>query len=238
MMQNIRKCAAAAAIVAIAGTTIATASAPAALAAVPAGHVMTAASSSELPAAAYADQLVRAWGRGDRAATSYYATPAVTNALFAYADPGGGRWRQISVQGAAGTIYVTYHNDARGGTLTLGINDFAAAEGQPHAAYTARFDSTTSELPAAAYADQLVRAWGRGDRAATSYYATPAVTNALFAYADPGGGRWRQISVQGAAGTIYVTYHNDANGRQVVIGVSDIALEQGNAHAAYTVKFS
>ena len=93
-------------------------------------------------------------------------------------------------------------------------------------------------MPAAAYADQLVRAWGRGDRAATSYYATPAVTNALFAYADPGGGRWRQISVQGAAGTIYVTYHNDANGRQVVIGVSDIALEQGNAHAAYTVKFS
>lgn len=71
-----------------------------------------------------------------------------------------------------------------------------------------------SSLPtnAAAYADGLVRAWGIGDRGAASNYATAAVVQSLFSFADPGGPHWKRLRREGAAGTIYVTYTNTANG--------------------------
>jgi hypothetical protein len=34
-----------------------------------------------------------------------------------------------------------------------------------------------------------------------------------------------------------VTYHNDASGHQLIIGVSDVALSQGDAHAAYAIRY-
>src|ERR1700754_4062273 len=67
----------------------------------------------------YADRLVRAWGRGDTKTTDCYGTAATAKALFGQATPGGIHWRRVSSEGAAGTIYVTYHDDARGGNLVI-----------------------------------------------------------------------------------------------------------------------
>ncbi len=86
-----------------------------------------------LDSVTYADRLVRAWGSGDRAAAGCYATGSVAGALFAQADPGGVHWRRTGSQGAAGTIYVTYHDDARGGTLTVGVQGCGSRRGT-HAA--------------------------------------------------------------------------------------------------------
>jgi len=195
------------------------------------------ASAVRLDAVDYADRLVRAWGRGDRSAAECYGTTATVRRLFGQATPGGIHWRRISAEGAAGTVYVTYHDDARGGNLTIGVSNVALSQGDAHAAYSARFRGEPRAWGPVAWSDNLVRAWGRGDKAWMSYYATPAVVQSLTHIAPSGGPAWRRVATEGAAGTIFVTYHNDVSGHQLIIGVSNVALSQGDAHAAYTIRF-
>jgi hypothetical protein len=185
----------------------------------------------------YADAVIRAWGRGDRTTTARLATATVTSRLFTYSSPGGVHWRRVLAEGTAGTEYATYHDDARGGYVTLGVSSVVLSNGGGHAAYTVRF-SQARPVDAAGYADLLVRAWGRGDRVAADRYGTAGVVQALFSYSSPGGGFWRRTAVQGAAGTVYVTYHDDARGGYLTVGVNDWAEQDGQFHAVYTARFS
>jgi hypothetical protein len=185
----------------------------------------------------YADVLVRAWGRGDRPAASRYATASVVDELFGYAAPGGIDWVRVGSEGTAGTIYVTYDDQARGGALTMGVSDVRLSQGESQAVYTARF-SQSHPVDAVGYADRLIRAWGRGDRQAAGIYGTDAVVNRLFGYADPGGKDWARTGSQGAAGTIYVSYTNFAGPGTVTVGVNDFAEQDGQRHAVYTVRIT
>jgi hypothetical protein len=90
-------------------------------------------------ATAYADDLVRAWGAGRRADASRYATSGAVRALFSHADPGGKHWKRVGAQGAAGTIYVSYRDEASGDRVTLAVGNAAVAEHQRHAVREARF---------------------------------------------------------------------------------------------------
>lgn len=184
-----------------------------------------------------ADSLVRAWGRGDRASAAALADPSVVSALFGYSTPGGVSWRRTGWQGAAGTIYVTYHDDARGGTVTLAVSDVLLSQGREQAVYAVRFSQPHPVGPAG-YADLLVRAWGRGDHAAVRRYATAAAAAALWHHADPGGAHWRRVMTQGAAGTTYVTYHDDAAGGTLTLAVGNAAEQDGRLHAVYDARFS
>jgi len=70
----------------------------------------------------YTARLVRAWGRGDRAAAEQYAAAAVVDQLFGYADPGGSRWDLTSpCEGAGGTTYCSYEDPERGAFAVFGI---------------------------------------------------------------------------------------------------------------------
>jgi hypothetical protein len=196
------------------------------------------ASAARVAAVEYADRLVRAWGRGDRAAAGCYGSAATVRMLFGQASPGGIHWRRVSAEGAAGTIYVTYHDDARGGNLTIGVHNVGLREADGwHAAYRARFQGEPRAWGPVAWSDNLVRAWGRGDRSWMSYYATPRVVQSLTRISPSGGPAWRRVTTEGAAGTIYSTYHNDASGHELTVGVSNVALSQGDAHAAYTIRY-
>lgn len=188
-------------------------------------------------AVAYADDLVRAWGRGDHRRVDQLASGFVSRHLFAYATPGGVSWRRTSWQGAAGTIFVTYHDDARGGTVTIGVSDVLLSEGRQHAAYEVWF-SQRYPIGPVTYADRLVRAWGRGDHSAAMIYATRQVADTLFDHADPGGRHWRRVGASGAAGTTYVTYHDDQHGGYLTVGVHNAAEQDGQRHAVYSVRFT
>ncbi|WP_238350597.1 hypothetical protein [Kribbella shirazensis] len=196
------------------------------------------ASAKNVSAATYADRLVRAWGRGDVAATNCYASTATSRTLFGQASRGGIHWRRVSAEGAAGTIYVTYHDDARGGDLTIGVQNVGLrpADGW-HAAYTARFRGEPKAWNAVQWSDNLIRAWGRGDAKWTAYYATPRAVQQLQSIAAKGGPHWTRIATEGAAGTTYVTYRNTVTGHTLGIGVSNAGLSQGDAHAAYMVRY-
>ena len=193
---------------------------------------------ANLDAVTYADRLVRAWGRGDRATATCYGTTSTVRALFGQASPGGIHWRRISEEGAAGTIYVTYHDDARGGKLTVGVTNAGPdlrGPGGWHAAKSVRFTGEPRAWGPAAWSDNLVRAWGRGDTKWMSYYATPTVTKALTRIAAVGGPNWRRVASEGAAGTTYVTYRNSANDHRLTIAISNVRLSQGDAHVAYRI---
>jgi hypothetical protein len=196
------------------------------------------ASATNISATTYADRLVRAWGSGATATANCYASTATTRALYGQALPGGIHWRRVSTEGAAGTIYVTYHDDARGGNLTIGVQNVGlrAANGW-HAAYTAKFSGEPKAWNAVQWSDNLVRAWGRGDTKWTAYYATPTAAKQLHKVAAKGGSHWTRIATEGAAGTTYVTYRNTVTRHTLVIGVSNVGLSQGDAHAVYTVRY-
>lgn len=214
-------------------------------AAAPANAQTTAATSCgrsvvNLDAETYADRLVRAWGRGDAAMTACYADTASVRALFGQATPGGIHWRRISAEGAAGTILVTYHDDARGGNLVVGVANAAPELRGPggwHAAHNVRFINEPRAWNAVQWSDNLVRAWGRGDTKWMSYYATPAATKALRAIAAKGGASWQRIATEGAAGTTYVTYRNASTGHRLVVGISNVGLSRGDAHVAYRIQY-
>lgn len=196
------------------------------------------ASAKNLSATTYADRLVRAWGRGDTTTTNCYASSATSRTLFAQAEQGGIHWRRVSAEGAAGTVYVTYHDDARGGDLTIGVQNVGlrSADGW-HAAYTAKFRGEPKAWNAVQWSDNLIRAWGRGDAKWTAYYATPEVVQQLRGIAAKGGPHWTRVATEGAAGTTYVTYQNAVSERTLSVGVSNAGLAQGDAHAAYTVRY-
>lgn len=189
-------------------------------------------------AATYADRLVRAWGSGNTAAAGCYASTATTRTLFGQASPGGIHWRRTGTEGAAGTIYVTYHDDARGGNLTIGVQNVGLRAGNGwHAAYTAKFAGEPKAWNAVQWSDNLVRAWARGDSRWTGYYATPAAVRELHRVPAANRSHWTRIASEGAAGTTYVTYRNDVTRHTLVIGVSNVGLSQGDAHAVYTVRY-
>jgi hypothetical protein len=193
---------------------------------------------ANLAAVEYADRLVRAWGRGDRPVADCYANPATARTLFGQASPGGVHWRRVSEEGALGTIYVTYHDDARGGDLIIGVKNVGlrAANGWD-AAYTARFIGEPRAWGPVDWSDNLVRAWGRGDKKWMAYYATPAVVKQLTRIAAKGGPSWQRVRSGVAAGTTYVTYRNTVSKRTLVVGVSNYGLERGDAHAAVLVQY-
>jgi hypothetical protein len=196
------------------------------------------ASAANLAAVEYADRLVRAWGRGDRAAADCYASAATARTLFGQASPGGVHWRRVSEEGALGTIYVTYHDGARGGDLIIGVQNVGLRQANGwDAAYTARFQGEPRAWGPVQWSDNLVRAWGRGDKSLMTYYATPAVVKQLTGIAAKGGPSWQRVRSGVAAGTTYVTYRNAVSGRTLVVGVSNIGLERGDAHAAVLVRY-
>ncbi|GAA1572151.1 hypothetical protein GCM10009804_30580 [Kribbella hippodromi] len=223
---------------AVTGPLVLTGAAPANASAATATTCNRMAPVTNVSAVAYADRLVRAWGSGNTAAANCYASTSTSRALFGQASPGGIHWRRTGVEGAAGTIYVTYHDDARGGNLTVGVRNVGLrSAGGWHAAYTARFSNEPKAWNAVQWSDNLVRAWGRGDAKWTAYYATPAAVRELQRVPATGGAHWTRTGSEGAAGTTYVTYRNDVTRHTLVIGVSNVGLSQGDAHAAYTVRY-
>ncbi|HEV7722655.1 MAG TPA: hypothetical protein VGO60_15290 [Iamia sp.] len=173
---------------------------------------------------AWAAELVRAWGSGDRERAGQLAEPGVVDQLFAHADPGGDDWEAAGCDGAAGTIYCTFTSASRGERLTTGqptmpneatgvIDPVSRATFEPGA------EGGTDHLPAGLdqYTSQLVRAWGRGDREVAADYASPAAVDELFGQFDPGGDDWTLAECDEDAGVSRCTFESPSKALQVVL---------------------
>lgn len=189
-------------------------------------------------AVAYAGDLVRAWGRGATRVVDAYATPAVAATLLHHANPGGPHWAQTSWHTIGRTTYVSFVDAPEHEALVLGVNDLRLGEAVSHDVTIARFVALPAQTTATGYADMLIRAWGRGDRAEADLLATPTVAAQLFAYANPGGKDWTRTVVSGTAGTIYVTYENALRHETLTVGVNDTIPLTGAEHAVYRAQFA
>lgn len=86
-------------------------------------------------------------------------------------------------------------------------------------------------------ADQVVRAWGRGDREFVGWVATPAVTARLFTHAHPGGPLWRRTAATSTAATTDVAYTNGDTDERLALVVSNHPPQGVPSRAALDLRF-
>lgn len=182
-------------------------------------------------AAGYADDFIRAWGRGDRARMALLATSNVTAAL---PGSGGRYWSRTAVDAGFGKVYVSYRNTVTGDKLTLLVINELAGEGRPDAIQQVSYTSYPLPHNATAYADQLVRNWGVGAVHSEHRYATDSVVATL---GPAGGPHWARVSADGAAGSVYVTYRNTVTHRRLVLQVNNMLAGTGAPHAVIGATF-
>ncbi|HMJ77032.1 MAG TPA: hypothetical protein VK507_13735 [Iamia sp.] len=191
-------------------------------------------------AEAWAAELVRAWGSGDRDRAGQLAVPEVVEQLFVHADPGGDDWEAAGCDGAAGTIYCTFTSASRGERLATGqpsMPDEATGALQPvsRATFEPVAEDGTDALPYdfERYASQLIRAWGRGDRDEAATYASPAAVDRLFGQYDPGGDDWTVSE----CGFSMCTFESPSRAMQVVLKTTYGGPYPGEPQAVTSVDF-
>ncbi|MGJ6980815.1 hypothetical protein ACSDQ9_09860 [Aestuariimicrobium soli] len=188
---------------------------------------------SQLSATTYADRLIRAWGRGDTRTTACYTSAAARSTLWAISDTGGAGWARTGVEGAAGTIYVTYTQATTRATIVVGVQNIGLrGSGGWHAAYTARSSGRVVHAPRA---DAFVRSWGQGDRTAAAYFGTATSVNQLFSWRSRGGGQWYLVRAEGTAGSTYSTYRDRTSGHVIVVRALDPGATGSWAHDVVSV---
>lgn len=89
----------------------------------------------------YADDLVSAYGVGSDTKVEELATQNVVDALSEHGDAHATRWHRITADGAAGTTYVTYTNLDTGETMTLGVGNESASNGDDHSVRQVSFEA-------------------------------------------------------------------------------------------------
>jgi len=177
---------------------------------------------SPLPEAGtpWAEELVRAWGAGDRERAAELATPEAVDQLFGHAEPGGDDWALLSCDSTAGSQICTFTSASRAESL---VTTYAGDTVTTAAFGTADPDGVTPEL--AGLADELVRAWGAGDREAAAELADSTGVETLFGYADPGGDTWEQEMCVAIDDDPQCAYRSPDHEETVILHVGDDTLK-------------
>lgn len=163
----------------------------------------------------WAAELVRAWGAGDRERAAELATPEVVDRLFGHADPGGDDWELLACDSTAVEWYCTFTSASRGESLTTqqGTDPIATVT------FGTVTDDVTPEL--AGLADDLVQAWGAGDRQAALRVAPATDVDTLFRLADPGGPGWERTGCFSLDDDPQCTYEAPDRDETVIVHVGD-----------------
>ncbi len=148
---------------------------------------------------AYADRLLAAWAAGKRPVAACY-TAYSTDAVLFGEKPRGGSWTYVKTVTNSVERFddVTYRNGA-GERIVLRVA--FPGSGRWDRVRGAQVFGTSGAI--STYADSLIRAWGRGDRAAALKYGTRQAVDALWAFSGgPGGGCWQRSGLAGGYTTI------------------------------------
>lgn len=179
---------------------------------------------------AWAVELVRAWGAGDRDRSAQLATAEVVDALFGHADPGGDDWALDRCEGAAGSTYCTFAQASTGATLVThqaNMPDEGTGQLPPvdSAELSGGGDGEVDEETLGAQSDPFVRAWGAGDREEAATYAHPDVVAALFDTYDPGGPDWdRRDCIFGRPEGPQCIYYDPGRDQRLIVYFDGTAL--------------
>lgn len=214
----------------------------------------TAVPAANLPtgAGAYADELVQAWGIGDRAGADTYATSDTVATLFASSSRGGGDWvRGASLVQDART-QVKYERTSTDEVIYLVVDTATAARGDEDAVVGLSFDWEGADYSAedysenylaaglptgvGEYSDGFVRAWGAGRTTDADTYAWSSVMDTVGAYDGPGGGDWARTGT-GPGEVTSATYKN-SSGWTLTLYLDPSALAVGAQDAITYAEFT
>ncbi len=184
---------------------------------------------------AYADAVMAAWAKGNQPLARCYTYGYVADFLFAQ-NPKGTGWTYVGTRVLDGMARVNYRQ-ASGATLQLSILDPKRMGTRPAVHASAMNGAAQGRVTT--YADELIRAWGRGDKTAMLRYGTPKVVDYLWTFSGgPGAKCWMRTTTltglepagpsisytcESATMTLVVKPWGAANGaRQSVVGAHGV----------------
>lgn len=168
------------------------------------------------PGTPWAAELVRAWGAGDRERAAELATPEAVDALFAAHDAGGPDWELLSCDSTAGSQICTFTSAAQAQHVRTTFAGDTVTSATVGTADPAGVPTDLADL-----ADDLIQAWGAGDREAAAEYAGPTDVQVLFGLADPGGTTWDQTMCVAIDDDQQCVYRSPDHEQTVILHVSD-----------------
>ena len=149
--------------------------------------------------AAPAGKLFAAWKANDpAAATGAITTHAAKVQMFSEPYSASAQWTFITCDGAAGSTYCTWVNKIEG-RLVLRVDNAAQ-----------QVTSVQRISLGNVAAGRVFHAWRVGSDGSASAYATPSAVTALWVHVYKASDHWLPDGCEGAAGSTYCTFTNDA----------------------------
>lgn len=154
--------------------------------ATPTGGATTHAPTNHTYPADYAQAVLNAWSSGD---TSYLIllTDADTAAHIHAFGNINHHWTHIRDDGAAGSSYDSYYNNA-GDEITIRVINDEISQHHWHAGSVQSWDPMTFPAGATAYAKKLVDGWINGNKARMNLLGTTGLTGIYLALDTPSSG--------------------------------------------------
>ena len=170
------------------------------------------ASACDVPAQPAGD-LYNAWVANDHAAAAAVATPTAVTQMFSQPYAASAGWFFNRCDGAAGSTFCTWIDKIEG-RLQLRITNA-----------NRKVSDVTRISLGSLPAGRLFHAWRIGNSSAGAPYATPAALFALFAKPYTPADHWSPEGCDGAAGSLYCTWRNDAN-KTIILRVDQVSMPQ------------
>ncbi len=156
-----------------------------------------------------AGDLFNAWVANNHSAAAAVATPSAVSQMFSQAYSAYDGWFFDRCDGAAGSTYCTWITHIEG-RMELRVDNASQ-----------KVVSVTRTSLGSISAGRLFHAWRIGNSRAGAPYATPAALFALFAKPYSASDHWTPQGCDGAAGSLYCTWTNDA-AKTIILQVEQV----------------
>jgi len=149
----------------------------------PGGGSHTTAPASHPYPSDYPGAILSAWASHDNAFVALLTSTGTANTIRGYGNINT-HWTLVVSEGAAGSTYATYYNNA-GDLIIIRVSNEATSGHQWHAASVQKWDPMTFPSSASAYAKKYVDGWISGNKARMNLLGTTALTSYLEGKTTP-----------------------------------------------------
>jgi hypothetical protein len=186
----------------------------------------TAAPTSHSYPSNYFAAILAAWKAHDTAYLTLLTSASTANQIYGFGNVNQ-TWTDTGTQGAMGTTYDGFYNNA-GDWLILRITNQDIAAHKWHAGGVNQWDKMTFPSDATAYVKRFIDAWINGNRTRMALLSNQSLATQFTGMSSKPDASYT-TSFEGTAGHIYIGVKNPANSIDVTLVVLTQAL--GGEHA-------
>jgi hypothetical protein len=174
----------------------------------------------------YARAVLSAWGSGDNAYLTLLTDAGTAHDIHGYGHINQ-HWTHIRDDGAAGSLYASYYNNA-GDEITIRVINDELSQHHWHAATVQSWDPMTFPSGATSYTKKYVDGWIAGNKARMDLLGTTALTTLFLAWDTPSSG-YVTGAPAGTGGDVEVEITDSVIGLDTSVIIHTATL--GHAHA-------